>query len=78
MFYFLQSQNAFTVNVILFPESMCLMLFFSDLSWTDSPASILPTIDQLISSGISIWIYRYDINFINCSVTSMTLSMLYV
>ncbi|CAJ2675486.1 unnamed protein product [Trifolium pratense] len=34
----------------------------SDLSWTDSPASILPTINRLISSGISIWIYSGDID----------------
>ncbi|XP_039688788.1 serine carboxypeptidase 1-like isoform X2 [Medicago truncatula] len=34
----------------------------SDLSWTDSPASILPTINGLISSGISIWIYSGDID----------------
>lgn len=34
----------------------------SELSWTDSPASILPTINRLISSGISIWIYSGDID----------------
>ncbi|RHN77358.1 putative carboxypeptidase D [Medicago truncatula] len=53
----------YTTNyVIVFPELMCLMVFFSDLSWTDSPASILPTINGLISSGISIWMYSGDID----------------
>ncbi|KAK7310504.1 hypothetical protein RJT34_08058 [Clitoria ternatea] len=28
--------------------------------WTDSPATVLPTINRLISSGISIWIYSGD------------------
>ncbi|XP_020961392.1 serine carboxypeptidase II-3 [Arachis ipaensis] len=30
------------------------------VGWTDSPASILPTINRLISSNISIWIYSGD------------------
>ncbi|KAK7321712.1 hypothetical protein VNO77_32595 [Canavalia gladiata] len=30
------------------------------LGWTDSPATILPTINRLISSGISTWIYSGD------------------
>ncbi|XP_058725186.1 serine carboxypeptidase 1-like [Vicia villosa] len=51
------------------------------LNWTDSPASILPTINRLRSSGISIWIYsgdtdgrvpitstRYSINSLNLPV----------
>ncbi|CAI8606347.1 unnamed protein product [Vicia faba] len=52
-----------------------------DLSWTDSPASILSTINRLRSSGISIWIYsgdtdgrvpitstRYSINSLNLPI----------
>lgn len=33
------------------------------LNWTDSPASILPTINRLRLSGISLWIYRYKMFF---------------
>lgn len=33
--------------------------FPSNLRWTDSPSTMLPTIQQLIASGISVWIYRY-------------------
>ncbi|XP_061355887.1 serine carboxypeptidase 1-like [Gastrolobium bilobum] len=32
----------------------------SGVGWTDSPATILPTINRLISSGISTWIYSGD------------------
>uniref|UniRef100_A0A5B7A3C7 Carboxypeptidase n=1 Tax=Davidia involucrata TaxID=16924 RepID=A0A5B7A3C7_DAVIN len=34
----------------------------SGLEWTDSPTTILPTIKQLIASGISVWIYSGDID----------------
>ncbi|KAK1555214.1 hypothetical protein Q3G72_023482 [Acer saccharum] len=53
----------------------------SGVGWTDSPSTILPTIQQLIASGISVWIYsgdtdgrvpvtasRYSINTLNLSV----------
>ncbi|KAF8022939.1 hypothetical protein BT93_F0452 [Corymbia citriodora subsp. variegata] len=30
--------------------------------WTDSPATILPTIQQLIASGIDVWVYSGDID----------------
>ncbi|KAK2660389.1 hypothetical protein Ddye_006922 [Dipteronia dyeriana] len=53
----------------------------SRLGWTDSPTTILPTIQQLIASGIRVWIYsgdmdgrvpvtssRYSINRLNLSV----------
>ncbi|KVI06659.1 Peptidase S10, serine carboxypeptidase [Cynara cardunculus var. scolymus] len=32
------------------------------VGWTDSPTTILPTINQLIKSGISVWIYSGDID----------------
>ncbi|KAI3758979.1 hypothetical protein L6452_06552 [Arctium lappa] len=32
------------------------------VGWTDSPTTILPTINQLIGSGISVWIYSGDID----------------
>ncbi|CAJ1972652.1 unnamed protein product [Sphenostylis stenocarpa] len=32
----------------------------SEVGWTDSPATILPTINRLISSGIRTWIYSGD------------------
>ncbi|XP_057426724.1 serine carboxypeptidase 1-like [Lotus japonicus] len=32
----------------------------SDVGWTDSPSTILPTIKRLISSGLSIWMYSGD------------------
>ncbi|KAF8410023.1 hypothetical protein HHK36_002543 [Tetracentron sinense] len=32
----------------------------SGYGWTDSPTTILPTIEQLIASGISVWIYSGD------------------
>ncbi|MED6120324.1 hypothetical protein PIB30_019835 [Stylosanthes scabra] len=32
----------------------------SSVGWTDSPSSILPTMNRLISSNISIWIYSGD------------------
>ncbi|KAJ9567502.1 hypothetical protein OSB04_003468 [Centaurea solstitialis] len=32
------------------------------VGWTDSPTTILPTISQLIASGISVWIYSGDID----------------
>ncbi|KAM0973565.1 hypothetical protein ACFX2J_016726 [Malus domestica] len=32
----------------------------SDTDWTDSPTTMLPTIQQLIESGISLWIYSGD------------------
>ncbi|KAI9200015.1 hypothetical protein LWI28_001514 [Acer negundo] len=51
------------------------------LTWTDSPTTVLPTIQQLIASGISVWLYsgdmdaripvtssRYSINVLNLSV----------
>ncbi|KAL0017332.1 hypothetical protein SO802_004401 [Lithocarpus litseifolius] len=51
--------------------------------WTDSPTTVLPTINQIISSGISVWIYsgdmdglvsvttsRYSINTLNLPVSS--------
>lgn len=34
----------------------------SGFGWTDSPTSILPTIKQLIASGIRLWIYSGDID----------------
>ncbi|KAF3956590.1 hypothetical protein CMV_018292 [Castanea mollissima] len=34
----------------------------SGFRWTDSPTTILPTINHLISSGISVWIYSGDID----------------
>ncbi|KAA8528565.1 hypothetical protein F0562_035920 [Nyssa sinensis] len=53
----------------------------SGLGWKDSPTTILPTIKQLIASGISVWIYsgdtdgripitssRYSINILKLSV----------
>ncbi|KAH9692625.1 Carboxypeptidase [Citrus sinensis] len=52
-----------------------------DLRWTDSPSTVLPTIQQLIASGIRVWIYsgdtdgrvpvtssRYSINALNLPV----------
>uniref|UniRef100_A0A7N2KSC8 Carboxypeptidase n=1 Tax=Quercus lobata TaxID=97700 RepID=A0A7N2KSC8_QUELO len=51
--------------------------------WTDSPTTVLPTINQIISSGISVWIYsgnmdglvsvttsRYSINTLNLPVNT--------
>ncbi|KAL6316075.1 hypothetical protein AAG906_015582 [Vitis piasezkii] len=32
----------------------------SGVGWTDSPTTILPTIKQLMASGISVWIYSGD------------------
>ncbi|KAL5844943.1 hypothetical protein ACOSQ4_010901 [Xanthoceras sorbifolium] len=53
----------------------------SGIGWTDSPTTILPTIQQLIASGMSVWIYsgdtdgrvpvtssRYSINTLKLSV----------
>lgn len=34
----------------------------TDFPWTDSPATILPTIQQLIASGIDVWVYSGDID----------------
>ncbi|XP_050267246.1 LOW QUALITY PROTEIN: serine carboxypeptidase 1-like [Quercus robur] len=34
----------------------------SGFVWTDSPTTILPTINELISSGIRVWIYSGDID----------------
>ncbi|KAI3767368.1 hypothetical protein L2E82_17463 [Cichorium intybus] len=34
----------------------------SGFDWTDSPITILPTINQLIANGISVWIYSGDID----------------
>ncbi|KAI3522111.1 hypothetical protein L1887_11590 [Cichorium endivia] len=34
----------------------------SGFDWTDSPMTILPTINQLIANGISVWIYSGDID----------------
>ncbi|XP_062100210.1 serine carboxypeptidase 1-like [Humulus lupulus] len=52
-----------------------------DVSWTDSPTTILPVIQQLIASGMSVWVYsgdtdgrvpvassRYSINMLNLPV----------
>ncbi|PQQ13874.1 serine carboxypeptidase II-3-like [Prunus yedoensis var. nudiflora] len=41
----------------------------SDTDWTDSPDTMLPTIQQIIQSGISFWIYSGDTDGI-FSVTS--------
>ena len=30
-----------------------------DYAWTDSPITVLPTINQLIGYGVGVWIYRY-------------------
>ncbi|KAI3522106.1 hypothetical protein L1887_11585 [Cichorium endivia] len=32
----------------------------SNFDWTDSPTTMLPTINQLIADGISLWIYRLE------------------
>ncbi|KAI8548710.1 hypothetical protein RHMOL_Rhmol07G0295200 [Rhododendron molle] len=34
----------------------------SDVGWTDSPSTILPTIKQLIDSGLRLWVYSGDID----------------
>lgn len=34
----------------------------SSFGWKDSPATVLPTIKELIGSGISVWIYSGDID----------------
>ncbi|KAI3522108.1 hypothetical protein L1887_11587 [Cichorium endivia] len=34
----------------------------SGFDWTDSPITMLPTINQLIANGISVWIYSGDID----------------
>ncbi|KAJ0020743.1 hypothetical protein Pint_31540 [Pistacia integerrima] len=34
------------------------MNFFSDLGWNDSPSTVLPIIESIMASGISVWIYR--------------------
>ncbi|KAD4888680.1 hypothetical protein E3N88_20753 [Mikania micrantha] len=36
--------------------------FCGGIGWTDSPTTILPTINQLIADGIIVWIYSGDID----------------
>ncbi|KAG1334636.1 Serine carboxypeptidase II-3 [Cocos nucifera] len=48
-------QQALHANV----TGLCRFVGFGS-NWTDSPDTLLPTIKQLISSGISVWLYSGD------------------
>jgi len=41
-----------------------------DVGWTDSPMTILPTIQELIASGIRLWIYSGDVDSVVAVTTT--------
>ncbi|KAJ0981351.1 hypothetical protein J5N97_009606 [Dioscorea zingiberensis] len=68
-------QQALHANVtgLPYPWTTCSRLVNSG-NWKDAPRTMLPTINQLIASGIRVWLYSGDVDSV-CPVTSTQYSI---
>ncbi|ONK69543.1 uncharacterized protein A4U43_C05F24080 [Asparagus officinalis] len=64
-------QKAFHANItkLPYPWSVCSSFIGFGSIWIDSPATVLPTIKDLITSGLRVWLYSGDQDSV-CPVSS--------